>query len=164
MDDETGNLDFHALRHTFRSLLAASGIHPKVAQELMRHSDINLTMSRYSHVFHGQEANAVAKLPDFSRRHLQANKATGTDGQWVEPGGESYRKTYSDLTEKVYFRCQQSASGGTERQGKQAESTKKWTGRNSCDMVALGAKKRPMSLTDTGSHRQWAGLAQNFLM
>ena len=39
-------LDFHSLRHTFGTLLAASGIHPKTAQQLMRHSDINLTMSR----------------------------------------------------------------------------------------------------------------------
>ena len=35
--------DFHTLRHTQGSLLAASGIHPKVAQTLMRHSDINHT-------------------------------------------------------------------------------------------------------------------------
>ncbi len=161
MDDEMGNLDFHALRHTFGSLLAASGIHPKVAQELMRHSDINLTMSRYTHVFHGQEADAVAKLPDFSRRRSQENKATGTDGQWVEPAEKSYKKTYSDLTEKAYSGCQQSASGGTERQGKQAESTKKWTGRNSCDMVALGAKKKPMTTDVTGSNRHWVGLDSN---
>jgi len=141
MDDETGNLDFHALRHTFGSLLAASGIHPKVAQELMRHSDINLTMSRYTHVFHGQEADAVAKLPDFSRLRSQVNKATGTDGQWAEPAEKSYRKTYSDLTESAYFGCQRSASGGTEQQGKQAGSKKKWTGRNSFDTRALGTKK-----------------------
>ena len=42
--------DFHSLRHTCGSLLAASGVHPKVAQSIMRHSTIDLTMSRYTHV------------------------------------------------------------------------------------------------------------------
>ena len=39
-------------------------IHPKVIQSIMRHSDINLTMSRYTHIFRGQESEAVAKLPE----------------------------------------------------------------------------------------------------
>jgi len=72
--------DFHALRHTTGTLLAASGAHPKVAQAVMRHSDINLTMSRYSHVFAGQEAAAVAALPSLDALPIrQRAKATGTD-------------------------------------------------------------------------------------
>ena len=55
--------DFHSLRHSCGSLLAAAGTHPKVAQMLLRHSDINMTLSRYSHVFAGQAAAAVAALP-----------------------------------------------------------------------------------------------------
>ena len=39
-----------SLRHTAGTLLAASGVHPKVAQSVRRRSGINLTMSRYSHV------------------------------------------------------------------------------------------------------------------
>jgi len=73
--------DFHALRHTTGSWLAANGVHPKVAQAIMRHSDINLTMSRYTHLFRGQEAAAIAKLPDLSTPNRQAQKATGTDGK-----------------------------------------------------------------------------------
>ena len=53
--------DFHALRHQAGTLLAASGVHPKVAQSIMRHSDINLTMSLYTHTLHGQESQAVEK-------------------------------------------------------------------------------------------------------
>jgi integrase len=52
-DDGDGVLDFHSLRHSTASLLAASGVHPKTAQDLMRHSDINLTMSRYTHTLRG---------------------------------------------------------------------------------------------------------------
>ncbi len=48
--DDTGRFaDFHSLRHSTSSLLAAAGVHPKVIQAIMRHSDINLTMSRYTH-------------------------------------------------------------------------------------------------------------------
>jgi len=72
--------DFHALRHTCGSLLAASGVHPKVAQSLMRHSDINLTMSLYTHTLASQEADAVAALPSLDVPPIvQHAKATGTD-------------------------------------------------------------------------------------
>ena len=83
VDDAGRYADFHSLRHTTGSLLAASGVRPKVAQSIMRHSDINLTMSRYTHVFRGQESEALAKLPDLSLPSKQAQKAlaTGTDGK-----------------------------------------------------------------------------------
>jgi integrase len=45
--------DFHSLRHTTGTLLAASGVHPKVVQKIMRHMDTNLTMSLYTHVLKG---------------------------------------------------------------------------------------------------------------
>ncbi|MHC4114146.1 MAG: tyrosine-type recombinase/integrase [Planctomycetota bacterium] len=65
-DNGRGRIDFHALRHSTGSLLAASGAHPKVIQSIMRHSDINLTMLRYTHIFKGQESQAVENLPDFT--------------------------------------------------------------------------------------------------
>ena len=40
--------DFHSLRGQFATVLAASGVHPSEAQKLLRHSDINLTMSLYT--------------------------------------------------------------------------------------------------------------------
>lgn len=78
-DDAGRYADFHSLRHTAGTWLAASGVHPKVAQSIMRHSDINLTMSTYSHTLRGQEAEAVAKLPDLAVAEQQAQRATGTD-------------------------------------------------------------------------------------
>ena len=56
--------DFHALRHTTGTLLALGVVNPKTAQTLMRHSDINLTMSLYTHTLAGQEAAAIASLPN----------------------------------------------------------------------------------------------------
>lgn len=61
------------------ALLAASGVHPKLARDLMRHSDINLTMSRYTHTLRGQQVQAIESLPDFSRPDKDAQRATGTD-------------------------------------------------------------------------------------
>jgi integrase len=44
--DDAGRVaDFHSLRHTFISNLAQAGVHPKLAQSVARHTDINLTMS-----------------------------------------------------------------------------------------------------------------------
>jgi integrase len=78
--DEAGRFrDFHALRATTASWLAACGVHPKVAQQILRHSDINLTMNTYTHLLGGkQEAEAVACLPDLSAIQ-QEQRATGTD-------------------------------------------------------------------------------------
>jgi integrase len=83
VDDSGRYADFHSLRHSTGSLLAASGVHPKVIQSIMRHSDINLTMSRYAHIFHGQESEAVAKLPDLGSPSKEGHKtaATGTNGK-----------------------------------------------------------------------------------
>jgi len=49
LDDAGRYAVFHSLRHSTGSLLAAAGVHPKVAQSIMMHSSINLTMSRYTH-------------------------------------------------------------------------------------------------------------------
>jgi integrase len=38
--------NLHALRHSFITLLARSGVPPKEAQKLARHGDIRLTMDR----------------------------------------------------------------------------------------------------------------------
>jgi len=73
--------DFHALRHTFISNLARGGVHPKLAQDLARHSDINLTLGRYSHTVLGEQGDALAALPDLTGPTRQEQRATGTDGQ-----------------------------------------------------------------------------------
>jgi len=74
-------VDFLALRHTFITNLANSGVHPKVAQDFAQHSDSNLTMSRRSRI---RRVEALAKLP-----HLRVGRATaaatGITGHRVEP-------------------------------------------------------------------------------
>lgn len=56
---------FHSLRLTFGTNLVLSGAHPRVVQELMRHSDIRLTMKLYTDVSKLPIREAVAVLPWF---------------------------------------------------------------------------------------------------
>ena len=78
--DEAGRVvDFHALRHTFISNLAAGGVHPKTAQALARHSTISLTMDRYTHQWKGDEAAALSVLPDLRIPAVGVLEANGTD-------------------------------------------------------------------------------------
>jgi hypothetical protein len=69
--------DFHSLRHSTASLLIQTGANPKVIQSIMRHQDVNLTLSRYSHLYAGQQRETIESLPDFV---IEQNKAimTGT--------------------------------------------------------------------------------------
>ncbi len=48
VDEHGRHLDFHALRHTFATMLARAGVSPRVAMELMRHSDMRLTAKTYT--------------------------------------------------------------------------------------------------------------------
>lgn len=85
-EDEDGRTaDFHALRHTYITNLARSGIHPKIAQALARHCTIALTMNRYTHTVLTEQADAVNALPDLqvpsqSRQETSA-VAMGADNQ-----------------------------------------------------------------------------------
>ena len=104
INHEGEKADFHSLRHTTGAWLALAGNHPKVVQTVMRHSSIVLTMDNYGHLFPGQDAEAVASLPDILGDDVdahEAQRATGTDGRTAEVArgqmrGQSDRKTLQD--------------------------------------------------------------------
>lgn len=52
--------NFHALRHTHATILLAHGVHPKIVQERLGHSDIQITIMTYSHVLPTIQKEAVA--------------------------------------------------------------------------------------------------------
>lgn len=52
----------HELRHTYLTMLAESGVHPTVMQELAGHSSSEITLEIYTHVQMGQKIAAVAGL------------------------------------------------------------------------------------------------------
>jgi integrase len=62
--DEDGLFaDFHSLRHTFITNMVKSGVNPKVAQTLARHSTIELTMNVYTSLTINDQATALASIP-----------------------------------------------------------------------------------------------------
>lgn len=50
---------YHMLRHTFATMLVTNKVDIKVAQELMRHSSFNTTMTLYTHINDEKKRNAV---------------------------------------------------------------------------------------------------------
>jgi len=148
-DRGQGKIDFHSLRHTTGSLLAASGVHPKVAQVIMRHSDINLTMSRYTHTLRGQESEAVESLPDLSLPSKQAQKATGTDNSAVDG---AYKPAYKKLTKKPYFDSKPLSPIGHDGAQEKLCNRKTTEQIKSLQMAGLGTEKELMSPNDIGTN------------
>ena len=62
-ENEHGRIDLHALRVTFCMNLLNGGGHPRVVQELMRHSDIKLTMKIYTDPSQLPLGSALESLP-----------------------------------------------------------------------------------------------------
>ncbi len=85
VDDAGRVVDFHAIRHTFVSTLAAGGVAPKVAQALARHSTITLTLDRYTHLGVFDERSALDALPDLEGPADCALRATGSDSPIHSP-------------------------------------------------------------------------------
>jgi len=54
---------FHDLRHTCATLLLSQGVHPKLVQEQLGHSEISMTLDTYSHVI-GPMMDEVARTMD----------------------------------------------------------------------------------------------------
>jgi integrase len=61
----------HDLRHTHATLGLAAGVPPKVMQERLGHSSIQITMDLYSHVIPGMQADAASKIGGLLRKKAQ---------------------------------------------------------------------------------------------
>ena len=53
---------FHDLRHSTATLLLTLGIHPKIVQELLGHSQIFVTLDSYSHILPTLQEEAMKQL------------------------------------------------------------------------------------------------------
>jgi hypothetical protein len=81
--------DFHALRHSFITMVGKAGVSPKEHQDLARHSTYSLT-SRYTHARFYDLAAAVQALPiPTAPAGPEVLSATGTDGRTVLPENPS---------------------------------------------------------------------------
>ncbi|HVB62482.1 MAG: tyrosine-type recombinase/integrase [Ktedonobacteraceae bacterium] len=59
---ELPTIRFHDLRHSAATLLLGMGIHPKIVQEILGHSNISITMNIYSHVLPSMQREAMDTL------------------------------------------------------------------------------------------------------
>ncbi len=55
---------FHALRHTYATRLLENDVHPKVAQELLGHTNVSVTMDIYSHVLPEVKREAMDRISE----------------------------------------------------------------------------------------------------
>jgi integrase len=62
------HINFHALRHTYATRLLEANIHPKVAQELLGHSSISMTLDTYSSVLPDVKIAAAEKINDLFQK------------------------------------------------------------------------------------------------
>ncbi|WP_373653279.1 tyrosine-type recombinase/integrase [Schlesneria sp. DSM 10557] len=60
-------ITFHDLRHTSATILLGAGVHPKIVQERLGHSSIQLTMDTYSHILPTMQQDAATKLDHIGR-------------------------------------------------------------------------------------------------
>jgi integrase len=68
----------HDARHTHASFMLKQGIHPKVVQERLGHSSIQVTLDTYSHVAPGIQEKAAARLDEiFETAPIKAVEAFG---------------------------------------------------------------------------------------
>lgn len=90
-DDEGRVLDFHALRASCATILAAHGASPAVAQRILRHSDPRITMKVYTKLGIGELAGAMDAIPDPDAVQVnpQAEIAPGSAGIRRDPPQES---------------------------------------------------------------------------
>ena len=61
---ELRDVRLHDLRHTAASLLLLQGVQPRVAMEVLGHSQISLTMNTYSHVLPIVYREAAERMND----------------------------------------------------------------------------------------------------
>ncbi len=84
-DDRDQTVDIHSLRKTFNTWLALAGVAPRVAQELMRHQHIDLTMGPYMDAGLFDLAAAVESLPPMHQPAPGDAPAPGPDAPGDAP-------------------------------------------------------------------------------
>jgi len=73
-------ITLHEARHTYASLLIASGVNSKAVSTYMGHASITITLDRYGHLFPGNEAEAANLLDAYIAREREAR--AGEASEW----------------------------------------------------------------------------------
>jgi integrase len=96
----------HDLRHGAASLLVGAGVHPRIAQELLRHASSKTTMEIYSHVSAAQQREAVEVLQRaLAESHFESHLGPDLSGQDLARAartGQSERESGSGGRTRTY--------------------------------------------------------------
>ena len=130
-DGRGRRVDIHALRKTYGTMLAAAGVSPRVAMELMRHSDMKLTMGVYTDVAQLPIVQESARLPSL---RIPAIGAQSSDSSPIGAQGSAQ----SDAQTGVFSGLELSPPDAMRRELENY---------NPLGHVALGHKKAPRVTT-----------------
>ena len=67
---------FHDARHSHASMLLKGGVHPKIVQERLGHSSIEMTLDIYSHVVPGLQEAAALRFEDLVNHKTEAKRGS----------------------------------------------------------------------------------------
>jgi integrase len=136
LDGAGRRADLHALRHSFGTMLSKSGVSPREVMELMRHTDIRLTMKVYTDPRVFDLSGAVEKLPlNFTASpDAQPALATGTDGRPVDAA----RRTESATSRSADKDVVRQESAGLRSVPESSQPSK---------VAGIGGEKRPLTGT-----------------
>jgi len=155
-EDAQGRVvDFHSLRHTFITNLVDGGATPKVAQQLARHSTINLTMDTYTHLqLHDERAalEGMSVPPDVNGKGNEIDKVaklkTGTDDTPIDTSDGAYKPAYKKLAKNAYSDSHKLARTGNWKKDTSCENTQSRPDDNSLQKGNLITNKHNMSPAD----------------
>jgi len=97
IDAQGRRADFHSLRHTLATNLALAGTAPRIAMEIMRHSDIKLTTKTYTDAGLLPVAETVIGLPSLTK---SSEADSQIDSQTLFPGGPGLSHEVTGLPEE----------------------------------------------------------------
>jgi len=95
LDERGRRMDYHALRTTFVTRLSINKVHPRLAMELARHSDLKLTMKNYTDAGQLPLREVIESLPGFGGQADSRidSRTLGASGQTVSPTVTKNRET-----------------------------------------------------------------------
>jgi integrase len=161
--------DLHCLRTTLGTRLARQGVPPQVAQKIMRHSDINLTITHYTDLRLDDCKSALSQLIPLAPVSAPLVEVQGqnpcptkcpTTGRKPLERGVAGRANMRSRRPGTRFR----AAGGCSSVGRASASQAKSSTQGDCDSgsssaVSPGAPpSAPLSLDDLGLDAAWQSL------
>ncbi len=98
LDERGHRMDYHALRTTFITRLSTMKVHPRLAMELARHSDMRLTMKTYTDAGQLPLREVMDTLPGFGGRTDSRidSRTLGASGQTVSPSVTKIREIQTE--------------------------------------------------------------------